>query len=168
MVDMSSIAALAGSLKAAADITAAAIDIRDGAKLQSKVIELQTIILSAQSSALMAQQDQFTLIEESRVLRRRIEQLEAWDGAAEDYELRQVDPGAFAYVSKSLEERGAANPWLCTNCFEAKRKSVLQFRGLNAQNTHDSYECPNCKGKISVYYGTSPEGGRSFRELSGP
>lgn len=158
MVDMSSIVALAGSLKTAADITSTAMGIRDGAMLQQKVIELQSVILSAQSSALMAQQDQFNLLDEVRTLKRRIESLETWDAQAGDYELKQVDPGAFAYVLKLPEGDQRPNPWLCTNCFESKRKSLLQYKGVNARMSHDYFECPNCKGQVTVGYGARPQG----------
>jgi hypothetical protein len=50
MVDVSAIAGVMSSLKVAGDITKAAVGLRDAQALQSKVIELQGVILSAQSA----------------------------------------------------------------------------------------------------------------------
>ncbi|RWE85528.1 MAG: hypothetical protein E5W28_01260 [Mesorhizobium sp.] len=113
MVDMSSISALAASLRMAGDITKAAIDLRDGQMIQSKVIELQGVILSAQSSALSAQADQFSLIEKVRALEKEVAYLKAWSAKAEEYEFKQVGTGAFAYMRKPDAQPPEPVAWFC-------------------------------------------------------
>ena len=158
MVDMSSIAALAGALKTAAEITKTAVEIRDGTKLQGKIIELQSVILSAQSSALGAQQDQFELIEEVRKLKQTLAEYRSWDKEAEKYELTQIDHNSFAYMKKNVDGDDTPQVWLCTNCFEDKVKSILQYKGRTAgDRSHSYYECPRCKSLLNIYYARSPK-----------
>jgi hypothetical protein len=80
MVDIAAIAGLVSSLKAAGEITKAMVGLRDATMIQSKVIELNGIILSAQSSALEANVAQFSLLDRVRQLEAEIAGLKAWDG----------------------------------------------------------------------------------------
>jgi hypothetical protein len=93
VVDMTAIAGLVSSLKAATDISKAMIGLRDTALIQGKVIELQGIILSARQSALSAQSDQFTLLERVRDLEKKLADLGAWGAEKTRYELKEVCAG---------------------------------------------------------------------------
>ena len=66
MVDMGTIASAVASLKAASDIAKTLVGIHDAQAVQAKVIELQGEILAAQTNALAAHSDQFTLLEGNR------------------------------------------------------------------------------------------------------
>lgn len=158
MVDMSSISALATSLRMAGDITKTAIDLRDGQLIQAKVIELQGVILSAQSSALSAQADQFTLIERIRTLEKEVDDLKAWGAKAEEYELKQVGTGAFAYMRKPDAQPPEPTAWLCVNCFENHhRRSILQHRGRAPKDNELAvYGCASCHAEIQVRWSTHP------------
>ncbi len=157
MVDMSSIVALAGSLKTAADITKTVVEIRDATKLQAKVIELQSVILTAQSNALSSQQDQFTLIEEVRPLKQQISDLEQWNREAEGYELKQIDSNAFAYMKKPTDGEVTPSTWLCTNCWEKKSKSILQYKGRSASGQDAYHQCPRCNAQVTVHWKRNPQ-----------
>ena len=67
MPDITLIAGTVSSLKTAFDITKLMIGIRNSTVLNEKILELQRIILAAQSDALAAQSDQFTLLERSSI-----------------------------------------------------------------------------------------------------
>jgi hypothetical protein len=164
MVDIGSIAALVGSLKAAGDITKTVMGLRDGQMIQAKIIELQSVILSAQSSALTAQQDQFTMLEKVRALEQQVAQLERWNGEAEQHELKQIDGGAFAYMHKSSADGSAPPHWLCVNCFEHKRKSILQYKERTKDNRSSVWACPHCKSQVVTHWSRKP--GDSFLKPS--
>ncbi len=53
-VDMGSVMALGSSLQSAAEIVKVMVGLRDGAMLQAKAIELNGLILTAQSAAISA------------------------------------------------------------------------------------------------------------------
>jgi hypothetical protein len=150
MVDISAIAGLVSSLKAAGEITKAMVGLRDAAMIQGKVIELNGIILSAQSSALEANVSQFSLLEQVRGLERDIARLEAWDTEKERYELRQLKPAAFVYVLKKGEAGSEPSHAICPNCYQRGLKSILQSNGRPLIYEH-SYDCPNCKTKVMAY-----------------
>jgi hypothetical protein len=78
MPDMSLIAGTVSSLKLAHDMAKALVTIRDATMLNEKVIELQRVILAAQSDALAAQSDQFSLLDRIRDLEKEIADLKAW------------------------------------------------------------------------------------------
>ena len=129
MPDMGAISGLAASLTAAADITKGIVGLRDATMVQDKVIELQGVILSAQSNALTAQSEQFSLLERIRALEEKVTGFEAWDTEKQKYELKQVHTGAFAFVLKPEASSGEPPHWLCTTCYENNRKSILQAQG---------------------------------------
>lgn len=96
MVDMSAIASMATSLRAAVEITKAMKDVRDANLLQTKVFELTREILSAQASALEANVAQSSLLECIRNLEAEIAKLETWSREKERYQLAEVGIGVFA------------------------------------------------------------------------
>ncbi len=158
MVDMAAIAGLVTSLRAATDISKAMLGLRDAAMIQTKVIELQGIILSAQQSALSAQSDQFTALERIRELEKQLTDLEAWDTEKERYELKEVYPGAFARVLKPTAHAGEPPHWLCTACYKRGQKAILQDHGRSPEKIETIYQCPECKNSIRVHWGQNPDG----------
>jgi len=155
-MDIASIAALVGALKTAGDLTKTVMDLRDAQAIQSKVIELQGVILTAQSSALSAQQDQFAMLEKVRALEQQIAQHEQWSADAEQYELKQVDSGAFAYMKKPSANDSAPAHWLCVNCFDHKKRSILQYKDRTIDKRSSVWACPVCKSQVVTYYARKP------------
>ncbi len=155
VIDMASIGAVAGSLKAAAEMTKAMIDLRDATTFNSKVIELQGIIMSAQSSAMAAQSDQFTLLERVRELEEEMARMKKWDAEAEKYELRNFGGGTVAYILKKKAQGTEAPHWLCATCYTNKRKSFLQHTADIPR--FSVFSCAACKSKATVPIRMSPE-----------
>ncbi len=100
MPDLVSIAGVFSALKAASDISQGILSMRDTAKIQGKVIELNGQIIAAQTSAMAAQTDQMALSDRVRELEEIIAQMETWDAEKEKYELSNLATGAFAYTMK--------------------------------------------------------------------
>lgn len=141
------IAGALASLKAASEIAKAMIGLRDATAIQLKVIELNGEILSAQSSALSAQEAQSALLQRVGNLEKEIADLKAWDAEKERHELKEVHPGSFAYALKP--DSGSTEPphSLCARCFNEGHKSILQ------KATHtmkDWLHCSRCKAEIIV------------------
>ena len=170
MIDIGSAAALVSSLKAAAEITKAMIGLRDASMIQDKVIELNGVILSAQSSALEANAAQFTLLDRVRELEEEIARMKAWETEKQHYKLEAVDRGAFAYVPKP-EMQGTEPPhWLCTNCYDKGHKSFLQFKEQTREpsgrrGNYSKWVCGSCRSEVTVHYDKkpgNPKGDRTF------
>jgi hypothetical protein len=158
MVDMGTIASAVGSLNAAAQIAKGLLSLHDMQAVQSKVIELQGVILAAQSSALAAQSDQFTLLERVRELETKMAQLEAWETEKKRYALKDFGGNTFAYELKHEEARGEPMHRICPKCYAKGHKSILQSHGKNAVE-QDLYQCTECKTE----YGFGPP---IYRDLS--
>lgn len=166
MIDIGSAAALVSSLKTAAEITKAIIGLHDASMIQDKVIELNGVIITAQSSALEANAAQFTLLDRVRELEEEIVRMKAWDVEKQKYELKQVHTGAFAHVLKPQASGGEPPHWLCTTCYQNGQKSILQAQG-RASDSHsvELYGCPTCTNTLRVHYNVhpgKPKGDRTF------
>src|SRR6266404_2284054 len=118
MVDISAIAGLAASLRSVVEITKAMKDVHDANVIQTKVFELTREIMSAQACALAAQAAQFDLLQRERDLEAEIVKLKAWDAEKQRYELKELAPGAIAYVLKEDMRNGEPIHWLCAHCYQ--------------------------------------------------
>jgi len=118
------------------------------AELHGKAVELQQIILAAQSSALSAQSEQFSLIERIRQLEKEIADVKAWETTKERYDLEEVASGIFTYVLKPGVEPPEPSHWICTKCYEDGRRSILQLKGTYYGQRH--YTCFHCDKEIAI------------------
>jgi hypothetical protein len=125
-VPMTAFASVFAGFKTAADLTKTIISLHDAAIIREKVAELQGVILSAQSSAISAQTDQFSLLEQVRILEGEIADLKAWDAEKERYQLTKLAGGGLAYMLKEQAQSSGPEHYLCAACYEDRRKSILQ------------------------------------------
>ncbi len=149
MPDVLTIGGALASLKTANEIARSFIGLRDQATIQTKVIELQSVILSAQSSALAAQGEQFALLENKRELETSIADLEAWNREKQRYALNELATGRFAYTLKENEQAGEPIHHICANCYQERRKPILiQFE--IPQGRASAMKCHHCGSEIVV------------------
>jgi len=161
MVDLAIGAAIA-SLKAAGDMAGGFLKLRDIAQVQGKVIELQSVILSAQQGALASQGEQLALLDEKRGLEKKIADLEAWDRQKERYQLSEVGRGTLAYTLKPEAQPSEPPHMACANCFDHGRRSILQRQRTNV--TGHTYGCPACGAEIATPIKDSERG--TYRPLN--
>jgi ribosomal protein L29 len=149
-MDMMSIQAAVTSLKTASDIVATFIKLKPSAEIQSKVIELNAVILSAQSSALAANSEQFALLKKVSDLEKEIARIKAWEAEKQKYELHEFKSGLFAYGLKADAKGTQPNHQLCANCYEHEKKSILQKQLVTAGRM-TVLLCPNCQTKLTYH-----------------
>jgi hypothetical protein len=107
--------AAVGGFKALLDIAKALKDMNDATVRNAAVIELQEKILAAQEA-------QTELLERVHSLETEVAKFEEWDTKKEQYELNKLAPqGIFAYSTT-----GADIHWICPDCYEDRRRSILQ------------------------------------------
>lgn len=141
-MDMALIQGTISGLKTAADIAKGLMELKSISDVQGKVIELQSAILSAQSSALSANADQAAMAEQIRVLEAEIASVKAWETQKQRYKLVSPWQGAVVYSLKQSMANGEPAHWICTRCYEDGRKSIL-----NPIKTKDNWfllVCPVC------------------------
>lgn len=148
MPDLTAITAAAGGLRTAGQIVKSMIDLKIGAEVQAKVIELQAVIMAAQGDALAAQSDQFALLERIRNLEAEVAEAKAWEAEQQRYELKEFPTGALAYVLKPEAANGEPPHRICPNCYQERHKSILQTYAKVRGG--ESVECPRCKHRLEL------------------
>ena len=115
--------------------------------LHAKIVEMNGIILSVQSCALKAQTEQSALVKCERELEETLRRFESWETEKSRYELHKMGGGGFAYHLRPEEiEKGEPSHYICANCYEDRRKSILQFSGHKSGLRHST--CPSCKSDV--------------------
>src|SRR6185437_11648582 len=110
-----------GAFKSMLDMAKALKDINDATIRNGAVIELQEKILAAREA-------QSAALERISELEKQVADFETWNADKQKYELKKVaSTGALAYMLKP-EARGGEPPhWVCTHCYENRKRSILQF-----------------------------------------
>jgi hypothetical protein len=148
MNDMSAIAGLTTSLRAAVEIMKGMNDTSDINLITTKIFELTREIMSAQACALAVQSEQFDLLQGKRGLEEEIVRLKVWNTEKYRYELKNVAPGATAYVVKANMQGSEPTHWICANCFQSGKK---RFLNESHSDLHFVYhKCQECAGKIRI------------------
>jgi len=145
MTDMT----LVSSLKTAYELVHSLLQERDARIINKKIVELNTIILSAQQGALASNVAQFALVEEKRKLEAELAGLKAWEAEKQKYELATIAPGVFAYRLKENAECAEPFHYICQACYQHGKKSILQkkIRGEFMGST-ELYVCHECDSEL--------------------
>ena len=156
------IAALGSSLATAGQITRGLIELKSLSEVQGKTIELQQIIMQAQSQVMSAQAREAELLKRIAELEGRLDKVADWEQERQRYELKQIDNGAFAYVLRPDKQGDEPQHWLCTTCFERGVKSFLLSKGQSRTPTGGNgqqtiWGCDTCKATVSLFYNRRPD-----------
>ena len=152
MVDMGSIAAALGGLKTAGEIAKSLLQLKSETERQAKVIELQSVILAAQSSAIAAQSDQYAMLEEMRRLREENNQVKAWEKQKDRYQMVTPFTGVTVYALKKSVSDGEPPHYICANCYQRGKRSILQNGKNSVGWTILVCPSPDCKSEARTEY----------------
>ena len=122
-------------------------DLEEAHAVKIQIGELLAQILSAQESAIRAQESETALTRQVHELEQHIAQMETWDAEKQRYQLTDFGAGTFAYALKPGMENDEPPHRACANCFKKGHISVLQFR-LHDYMSQDLYDCPSCKNEF--------------------
>jgi Zn finger protein HypA/HybF involved in hydrogenase expression len=145
-MDMSLIQGTISGLKLAGDIAKGMLELKSLTEVQGKVIELQATILGAQSSALSANADQAAMVAEIRELKEEIARVKAWEVQKLRYKLHSPWQGSVVYALKQSMSDSEPSHWICTNCYENGRKSILNQ--IKDKESWYLAACPVCKSQV--------------------
>ena len=127
----STIAKGIANLKTETEINLAIID------LQQHLVQTQQFVLKAQSSI--------------RNLEDRLAQFETWETEKERYELKEVVLGGFVYATKEPIDSGDPPHWICPQCYQDRKKSILQT--VHRMSSGGTTTCHRCDLRLT---GTEP------------
>jgi hypothetical protein len=149
MVDMSAIAGTMSALNGAVDIAKTMIGLHDAKAVEAKVLELNSKILDAQSTAFAANDERAVLLDKVRKLEEEISSLKAWGAEKDQYEFTEVSSGVFAYTPKPDTQRAKTFHMLCANCFDRGERTTLQAT-QELDMRRRVHICPHCKSKFTI------------------
>jgi Zn finger protein HypA/HybF involved in hydrogenase expression len=149
-MDISSIAGAVGAIKGAADIAKGLLSIHTTTEIQAKVIELNQVLIDAQHQIFAANTAQSAMVERVRQLEGQIAAMENWNAEKQRYQLASPHTGAMVQALKKAMSNGEIAHYLCANCFQRGRKSVLSIG--NDKDRWTFWGCPECKSKALTGY----------------
>jgi len=152
IAELSAIQAAAGSLKTAGEIVNGLISLTVKAEVRAKVIELQGVILAAQSGAMSAQAAQMELLDRVRELEGELVRLKDWEAEKQRYERVRIDPGVMVpALKKEFVDAGEPPHLLCPNCYQKNEKSVFQPTPAS-EFRYRIHHCPACNTRLAFTY----------------
>lgn len=95
-------------------------------KIRSDILEnLEAIRVGA----LTLQEERFAIIKEKDELAKKILEFENWANTERNYELTEIARQSFVYRSKKSDQSTEPMHYLCPNCYQERKKSILQYKG---------------------------------------
>jgi hypothetical protein len=125
---ISEFAAGIAGLKTVGELASLLIKMNVDNAVTQKAIEANTAIINAQTLMLELQAKYQELLVQKDELEKRLIQIENWDAEAQKYALTEIVEGVFVYALKADQKDGAPAHWLCPDCYQNKKKSILQFQ----------------------------------------
>lgn len=118
------------SLKAAKDIVQGLNAAKNEAAINGIKIDLQGLILEAQQGLFAAQEAQSAGTKRIAELEQEIVRLKDWSAQKQRYELADSGRGSLAYKLKEGVEPPEPAHWICPNCYDEGKKSLLKHEIL--------------------------------------
>lgn len=163
---LAEISAGLSSLKAAFDITKSLNAANTQASINDVKIPLQQHIIDAQQALSAASETQSADARRIAELEQEIMRLKDWSAEKQDYVLADTGQGSLAYEYLEGVESGHPAHWICPQCYEDGKKSILKHESLPVGRA-DTLVCHRC-GFDVVTHGVRhdqnrPRGGGSVR-----
>lgn len=147
-MDLESVKGAITSIKLAGEIAKTFVDLKSQAEINARVVDLQSVILEAQGALFAANDTQRELLAEIDTLKAKIIGMDQWATEQKRYRLYSPRDGMLFYALTQATSNGEPAHYLCTNCFQTGRKSILN-QGRNSQ-AWTQFECPACRATIST------------------
>lgn len=140
------ITAALSSLKVVSDLATLIQKSKVDAAVAEKAIELQSAVISLQSAMLTLQSQHDVLLTENNQLKQQLIDVKNWETESQNYHLKAIRSGVFVYATKPDMQSAEPQHWLCANCYQNKKKSLLQ-QG-SKERIGWNHHCPHCKTDI--------------------
>lgn len=148
MADLGAIAGMMTALRGVSDLGRAALELRDAEMMRNAIIKMQGAILDAQQTALSAREAQAELLEQISSMKAELQRVGDWEKEAARYRLTDYGSGTYAYALVPEAANGEPDHRLCPNCFNLKKKSILQFQFQTA-DSRQKYQCLSCSAEYN-------------------
>ena len=131
-------------LKTFKDLIKGVSSLSSDAVIKEKTSEIFGIIVDLQEYIFSMQSKYSELVKSKNDLEKKLIKLKKWEKTKSQYQLKEIARGTFVYSYKKSDEHSDPHHWLCTNCYEEGKKSILQI-----STSKFCYICPKCETKIT-------------------
>jgi hypothetical protein len=159
--DPATVTSALDALKSIKSISEAMVSLRSGPAFDQKKLELERSILDARSGILAIQEQRLAILGEIDDLKKQVASMETWATEKARYELKNVDAGATVRALKPSMQGDDPPHWLCPNCYEGGKKSILQNSGpateRGAEHFNNIWRCKPCGCAVRTNHSVNPE-----------
>ena len=106
-------------------------------------------VIQSQEQILAAQQLHAASVQRVRDLESEVAQFNMWETEKQRYKLKDFGQNTFAYELKPEMANGEPTHFICPQCYETSRKSILQFESLDVYK-REGYRCYSCKALLHL------------------
>ena len=124
------------------------IDARDQSKRADAQMEFTQTLIEVQEKSLSLIQSNQELLVTNESLKQQLADNEKWEQEQTRYVLENVGNGATVYSLDPEKASGQPLHWLCPNCFEDRKKSMLQRTGKTDGILASVFKCNRCKSEV--------------------
>lgn len=153
-------------IKAAYDSAKAAFQIADGISSLKTEAAVNAAIIDLQRHTVDAQRGLSASLEKIDELEKEIMRLKDWSADKQRYELKDTGQGSLAYHLKEGVEPSEPAHWICPQCYEDGKKSILKHESLLVGRA-DTLVCHRCGFDVVTqgvrHNQNRPTGGGSVR-----
>lgn len=132
------------SLKTLSDLAALTLKVKVDSAVTDKAIESQMAIITLQSTIMALQSQYQELLGQNETLNKRLIEMENWEAESRKYTLAEIAEGVFVYSLKADQKNNTPPHWLCPNCYQNKKKSILQFQ-YSPTARNNTFKCAQCE-----------------------
>ena len=149
------LATLGGLAKIAGDMAAA----KDEVERNKLLIEFQRVVIGANLQLATLQQENSSLKHAIEDLKREAVRKENWESESKRYVLHDAAQGLVVYALKQSMSNGEPPHYLCANCFNEDKKTVLYFSIKAGDKRAETLNCKACKTESPTGYssGSHPQ-----------
>ena len=109
--------------------------------IELKVQKLSEVTATILASSLKMMEYEFGLREKARKLEEDLKKLKNWELEKERYELKKIQVDGVVYALKPSFAENEPEHYLCTTCFEDRKKRILQNRFIEG---FGEWYCSDC------------------------
>lgn len=143
MPDIASISAAWASMKAASELAKALFDSKVDAAAKDQILEMRGLIASSLDAVITAKEELQAARDAEREARDKLVHYENWLDEKARYQLTAPSGHPAVYALKESQRNSEPPHYLCTNCYESAKKSILHG-GISAHG-YFTWNCPGCK-----------------------
>lgn len=146
MIDLTAIAGAAAGVRAAGELVTSILNAKGGGEVTAKANELNAVIHTLMANLFEVRNTLSVLQDENRELKDKATQYENHQGDMQRYQLVRPHVAGVLYAVKRNMSNGEAAHYVCPNCHQLGRKSILQC--APTPSGFFAFTCPNCKTSI--------------------